>query len=297
MSRKYTMRARVRGIFATARLLAVAVAITIAATVTMRPSNANAAVEYVRVCTLYGPGFSYLPGTDTCVNFATNDARVATTGGVWRWRIPNSPRTLEPSPEDACEDGKLVKFGDITGADLTQNPYSRFETITHYPLTLKKGQYIASVIYKGGFTTAESLVSQLPACPSPNTFVSDATDNACTPGNAPVGGGAAMCEVACVNGGYEFTGGSTGVGAGNFCMYYFYNDTQNLPTYLPIGCLDTASQASSPATSIFSPDRPIPPATANQVNVLGANGSLWKISTPAEVQGPLSVWLCLQKGR
>ena len=26
-----------------------------------------AAVEYVRICTLYGAGFYYMPGTDTCI--------------------------------------------------------------------------------------------------------------------------------------------------------------------------------------------------------------------------------------
>jgi Porin subfamily len=291
------MRVRVRGIFATSRPLMTVVAVTIFATVILRPSAPAAAVEYVRICTLYGAGFYYLPGTDTCVNFATNDARVSTAGGVWRWRIPNSPRTLEPTPQDACEDGKLVKFGDITGADLTQNAYSRYETNTHLPLMLKKGQYIASVIYKGGLTTTESLVSQLPACPSSNTFVSDATDTACTQGNAPAGGGGALCEVACVSGAWEFTGHNSGVLAGNFCMYYHYTDAQNLPVYFPIGCLDTAWQAASPSTSVFTPDLLVPPATANQIDILGANGPLWGITTSAEVQGPLSVWLCLEKGR
>src|SRR5690349_24225460 len=27
------------------------------------------AVEYVRVCSLYGAGFFYMPGTDTCIKF------------------------------------------------------------------------------------------------------------------------------------------------------------------------------------------------------------------------------------
>jgi hypothetical protein len=31
------------------------------------PSQAQGPVEYVRVCTLYGAGFFYIPGTDTCV--------------------------------------------------------------------------------------------------------------------------------------------------------------------------------------------------------------------------------------
>jgi hypothetical protein len=32
------------------------------------PSHAQGPVEYVKVCSLYGAGFSYIPGTDTCVN-------------------------------------------------------------------------------------------------------------------------------------------------------------------------------------------------------------------------------------
>ena len=289
------MRTRIRGIFKVTRPLTLVVAITIGATVMLRPANALP-VEYVRICSVYGlPGFSYLPGTDTCVNIATNDARQQTAGGTWRWRIPNNPQTWVPAPKNACEDGKLVKFGDITGGDLTLNPFSRFETNTHFPLNLKDGQYIASVLYKGGFTTTESLVSALPACPSPNTFVSDATDGSCTQGNAPVGGGGAMCEVACVSGGYQFTGNHTGVGTGNFCMYYFYNDAQNIPTYLPIGCEDTASHAAVSGTSVFTPDAPIPPTTPNPTSILGANGTLWGVTTPAEIRGTLSVWLCMQK--
>jgi hypothetical protein len=274
--------------------LTIVFAITIAATVMLSTANALP-VEYVRVCSLYGPGFFYLPGTDTCVNFATNDARQSTAGGTWYWRIPNSPRTLAPTPQDACEDGKLVKFADITSSDLTQNSYSRYETNTHYTPTLKPGQYIASVLYKGGFTTTQSLVSALPACPSSNTFVSDATDGSCTQGNAPVGGGGAMCEVACVSGGWEFTGNRTGVGPGNFCMYYHYDDAQSIPHYLPFGCLDTSQNVALPGTSVFSPDTPIPPSTANQTYILGANGALWGVTTPAEIQGTLSVWLCMQK--
>jgi len=30
------------------------------------PVNAKA-IEYVKVCSLHGPGFHYIPGTDTCI--------------------------------------------------------------------------------------------------------------------------------------------------------------------------------------------------------------------------------------
>jgi porin-like protein len=39
----------------------------LASSAAMVPSKA-APVEYVRICSLYGAGFFYIPGTDTCVN-------------------------------------------------------------------------------------------------------------------------------------------------------------------------------------------------------------------------------------
>src|SRR6185503_7712500 len=35
------------------------------------------AVEYVRICSLYGAGFFYIPGTDTCVKFGGGGAHGA----------------------------------------------------------------------------------------------------------------------------------------------------------------------------------------------------------------------------
>jgi Porin subfamily len=56
-------------------------AVTIAATVLLRPSTAHAVVKYVRICLAFDlPGFYYLPGTDICVNPATNGARQADGG-------------------------------------------------------------------------------------------------------------------------------------------------------------------------------------------------------------------------
>ncbi|HLQ88790.1 MAG TPA: porin [Xanthobacteraceae bacterium] len=43
----------------------VAAAIAVLAATTATPSNA---VEYVKICSLYGAGFFYIPGTDTCTS-------------------------------------------------------------------------------------------------------------------------------------------------------------------------------------------------------------------------------------
>ena len=43
---------------------------------------AEAAVEYVRVCSLYGAGWYYIPGTDTCMKPETGETRTNTTLGT-----------------------------------------------------------------------------------------------------------------------------------------------------------------------------------------------------------------------
>ena len=115
------------------------------------PSSASP-VEYVKICSLYGSGFYYIPGTDTCVNIEEHDARTATEGGVWRYRVPNNPLQWATSPEDACPTGVLEKFGTINNAGLFLDTHDRYETYEQLPITLHAGQYISAVIYQGGFT-------------------------------------------------------------------------------------------------------------------------------------------------
>ncbi len=43
---------------------------------------AFAAVEYVKVCSLYGPKYYYSPGTDTCINSDTGVTKTVTEDGV-----------------------------------------------------------------------------------------------------------------------------------------------------------------------------------------------------------------------
>ena len=58
-------------------------AMMLSAAVSLSSVAAQAApVEYVRVCSLYGAGYFYLPGTDTCVNVNTGVTKRATVDGV-----------------------------------------------------------------------------------------------------------------------------------------------------------------------------------------------------------------------
>ncbi len=58
------------------------------------------AVEYVRICSLYGAGFFYIPGTDTCIKLG-GYLRVDTTfnGGIYgRPVLARRPRPGQPLP-------------------------------------------------------------------------------------------------------------------------------------------------------------------------------------------------------
>ncbi len=39
-------------------------------------------VEYVKICSLYGAGFYYIPGTDTCIRIERSHPR----RGLFQWR-------------------------------------------------------------------------------------------------------------------------------------------------------------------------------------------------------------------
>lgn len=229
------MRARIVGLAGAFLSLTAVGALTIA----QSPANA-APVEYVKICSLYGAGYYYIPGTDICLNDTTNDAREQTAGGTWEWREPNNSYTFV-RPNTACSDGRLVKLGEFSSSDLTIDPHGRFVT-TNFPVKLGKHEFIKSVIYKGGFT-------------------------------------------------------GTGVGAGNFCIFYFFNDPTTGLNYQPLGCINTASFADMSTVLVFTPDVPVPPTPptpTDQISLLGANGELWDVTSPSDIQGELKVWLCVR---
>lgn len=255
-------------------------------------------VQYVKICSLYGAAFLYIPGTDTCLNVETDDAREESPGGVWRWQIPDSQwRWINSTPRNACGNGKLVKLGTVTPSDLIYNTHERFEIANPVPLNLKKKQYVASVFYRGGFYSTEYQVADLPACPSSNTTVTDATDSTCTAGTTPAGGGGGRCEVECVNGAWQFTG-NVGLkpSVDNVCTFYYYVDSTDGPSYsFPLGCVDTAPLANLSGTIQFTANLPLPPATTSQVYITLANGYQPGGDAPSSIQGQMKVWLCLRK--
>jgi hypothetical protein len=51
-----------------------------------------APVEYVKICSLYGAQFFYVPGTDQCLNALTGDLREQTEEGTVRGESPMALR-------------------------------------------------------------------------------------------------------------------------------------------------------------------------------------------------------------
>jgi hypothetical protein len=122
-------------------------------------ANAHAAVEYVKICPLYGPFYYYLPDTDICVNARTGDMRKQTEGGTFRTWMPGE-KTLVRQPRAACKQGRLEKVGTFTPADFT---ITRFTTnsgdstlargvysTSSAPLSLVDDEVISNVIFTGG---------------------------------------------------------------------------------------------------------------------------------------------------
>jgi hypothetical protein len=108
-------------------------------------------VEYVKICSLYGAGFSYIPGTDVCVNQQNGDARQQTPGGTWRSVLPYREGTWVANPQQECGPAaSLVKIGDFKSTDFKPNAFEKLETAP-VTVSLKPPQFITKILMSGGF--------------------------------------------------------------------------------------------------------------------------------------------------
>ena len=101
------------------------------------PAKKAAAVEYVRVCSTYGSGFFYIPGTDTCLR----------VGG----RVRAEFRYLEP--EDRTDDATGFRArGRIQLDARTATAYGLLRTFVRFEMTRDTGVY--------GFSSTSANVDQ-----------------------------------------------------------------------------------------------------------------------------------------
>ena len=110
-----------------------------------------APVEYVRICSLYGAGFYYLPGTDTCFKPENGDTRHQTAAGTWRSLLPYPEGRWTTSLQGECSPGKAVTLGTFKSTDFTFSDLWVKSFTAPIPLKLKSNEFVSKVIMHGGF--------------------------------------------------------------------------------------------------------------------------------------------------
>ena len=113
---------------------------------------ARAQVQYGRVCTVFGQGFFYIPGTDICHNPSNDDTREQTEYGVWRSLWPYPEGQWVTNPALACPLGRLVKLGAFKSTDFTGPtlPGGKEQT-PPVSVPTQPGEFVSNVIMSGGF--------------------------------------------------------------------------------------------------------------------------------------------------
>jgi hypothetical protein len=107
-------------------------------------------VEYLRICSLYGAGFYYIPGADICKQTLTPESRQQTFGGTWRTFLPYSEGDWVTDPQAECGPGKLVKLGKFQSTDFKLDIPGNVATPA-FNLTLDSSQFISKIMMSGGF--------------------------------------------------------------------------------------------------------------------------------------------------
>ena len=91
------------------------------------PMAKAAPVEYVRVCTAYGAGFFFIPGTDTCLRVSG--------------RVRAEYRYFEPDIRSDSAIGWRAR-GRLNFDARTATAYGTLRTFIRYELTLNSGNYV-----------------------------------------------------------------------------------------------------------------------------------------------------------
>jgi hypothetical protein len=123
-------------------------------------------VEYVKACSVFGSGFFYLPGTDTCFNPTTGVTKQPTENGYWASAVP-SPGNWVESERAECQDGRVFKVGTFSSDDFTLNSHNKYETV-HVLLRLGSNEFISKVMMSGGFAKSNFCLSFYEPAVKPN---------------------------------------------------------------------------------------------------------------------------------
>src|SRR5215207_7425538 len=119
-------------------------------------------VEYVKICSLYGAGFYYIPGTDTCIRIGGHiraEISVGSRGsGQQSWGVGDGNATLTRDRDFFFTRSRGFLFADTR----TQTAYGTLRTFQHYrfqadtPVGTAGAATVvgldAAVVQWGGFT-------------------------------------------------------------------------------------------------------------------------------------------------
>jgi TolA-binding protein len=97
------------------RYIIVAAAVAVASAAGVGTADAKP-VEYAKICSLYGSGWFYIPGTDTCINTSTGETRVQTELGT---KVDQSELAGRVSETEAGVEETQSEI-DATNADLAE---------------------------------------------------------------------------------------------------------------------------------------------------------------------------------
>ncbi len=152
-------------------------------------SNGNAQpVEYVKICTVFGAGFHYIPGTDICANDTNGETRQQTAGGTWTSLLPTRNQgQWVSSPQAECGRGRLVRVGTLRPNDFKLNEQETYQAAP-VGLKLQRGEFISKVMMSGGFASSLQSAAQNPQLGTPQFClrVADPTFFTIDLGSAPV---------------------------------------------------------------------------------------------------------------
>src|SRR5690349_11987321 len=102
------------------------------------PVRKAAPVEYVRVCTAYGAGFFYIPGTDTCLRVGGR-ARGEYEFRNYRSRGSYSASTLAPVSASNSDQSGFCGLGRLNLDARTETAYGTLRTFVRFDIANRTG--------------------------------------------------------------------------------------------------------------------------------------------------------------
>ncbi len=243
-------------------------------------ATASAAVEYEKVCALYGAGFHYLPGTAICVNEVNGETEEETPGGTWVSVLPTENQGQWVSyPHRECGDGRLVHVGTFTPGDFKLNASQKYQA-PPFGLRFHPHEFISKVMVSGGFYDPLQPLARNPQSSSQQFClrVADPGFSSIDMGNPPVQ--PAFCSaapLACVsNSLIQGTHGAYSIPVSGASVVHYNTDVNGKVIGSPVTCgsqlVVTTGMGTYDPTTTSDPSKP---------------------GVPVPTAGTLDVWVCI----